>query len=216
MVLPTDEFGVEHEDGPQDPLFRNFPEFMTANLANSTCVVSDEMRHGRTKTAHGQGVHAKVKWVPAAENIYSGLYADGSEHVLMRLSETTNLNDTSGGLLPSVALKFLIAGGESENLVAMPSFEPSSSWNFFEAPMRTRVEPITKESNECLYDTVVAALATATETPFACGVGHIGAVKEDGTKIAKEDIKVPWELSFAAPAALQSAIPSTKVIKDGN
>ena len=176
MILPTDAFGGEHEDGPQDLRFRGFPEFMTANQNNTTCVRADEMRAWRTKTTHGQGVVAKVEWRPAADNRYSGIYASGSEHVIMRLSETTNLNATSTGLLPSLALKFLIDGKESANLVAMPSFEPSSSWNFFEAPMATRVAPVTPESNQCLYDTVVAKLVTATQDPFACAVGHIADI----------------------------------------
>jgi hypothetical protein len=83
------------------------------------------------------------------------MYATGSEEVIMRLSETRNLTKYSTGLLPSAAFKFLVDGKESRNIVSMPSFEPSESWNFFESPLKTRVEPITEESNKCMFNTVI-------------------------------------------------------------
>ena len=53
-----------------------------------------------------------------ANNGYSGIYAEGSETVVMRLSETNNLYEGASGLTPSVAFKFLIDGKESENIFA--------------------------------------------------------------------------------------------------
>ena len=43
--------------------------------------------------------------------------------------------------MPSMALKFTIDGSDSENIFAMPSFEPSDSWDFFKEPFRNRVKP---------------------------------------------------------------------------
>ena len=56
----------------------------------------------------------------------TGIYATGSDHVIMRMSETNNLTYASKGLLPGVAFKFLIDNGKSENLLAMNNFR--SNW----------------------------------------------------------------------------------------
>jgi len=57
----------------------------------------------------------------------------------MRLSETQNLTEHSTGLHPSIALKFFIDSAPSENIVAMESFMPSNSWDFFDASLTNRV-----------------------------------------------------------------------------
>ena len=160
MLVPTVD-GVAHVEGPQDRQFRHFPEGLEANQNNTFCVLSDEMRRNRNKFVHAQGVHAKVKWNPVSKaegNKYTGMFATGSDSVIMRLSETQNITKYTPGLLPSVAFKFLRDGEKSSDIVAMPSFEPTRSWNFFEPAMNTRVAPITEESNKCLFDTLIASL----------------------------------------------------------
>ena len=100
----------------------------------------DEMPDGILKVAHTQGVVAKVKWEPIGDaNGYGGVLANGSENMIMRLSETGMLHEKSTGLHPSVAFKVLRDGTWSDNIVAMPSFVASKSWNFFEKAMDTRV-----------------------------------------------------------------------------
>jgi hypothetical protein len=72
------------------------------------------MGEGRAKTIHAQGLVAKVSWVPVEDNGYSGIYETGSDHVIMRLSEASNLSEFfSKGLTPSAAFKFFIDGTES-------------------------------------------------------------------------------------------------------
>ena len=72
------------------------------------------MRNNRPKIVHNQGVVAKVSWKPvdAAKN-YSGIYATGSENIIMRLSEAQNLIPESTGLTPGAAFKFYVDGIES-------------------------------------------------------------------------------------------------------
>ena len=108
----------------------------------------DEMPEGNLKLAHTQGVVAKVTWEPIGDaGGYTGMLGkEGSKNVLMRLSETGMLHEESGGLTPSVAFKFLRDGTFSDNIVAMPSFEGSGSWNFFERPMLTRVAAFGKDT----------------------------------------------------------------------
>ena len=98
----------------------------------------------------------------------------------MRLSESNNIYDGASGLTPSVAFKFLIDGHESENLLAMNSFKPSDSWNFFEKPFTNRV--ITKKdfdempantTDEIMQETMFKKMVEASKNPFAVSVSNI-------------------------------------------
>ena len=93
----------------------------------------DEMRDGRLKLAHTQGIVAKVRWTPIAGTDYSGVQQTGYDDVIMRLSETGMIHEDSKGLKPSVAFKFLRDGEQSDNIVAMPSFGNSGHWNFLKS-----------------------------------------------------------------------------------
>jgi len=71
----------------------------------------------------------------------------------MRLSETQNISEHSTGLNPSIALKFFVDGAPSENIVAMESFVPSNSWDFFAANLSNRVPKFnTKDTTEYIMD----------------------------------------------------------------
>ena len=107
----------------------------------------DEMPRQKLKVTHTQGVVAKVKWIPfqSPSYDYTGFYQEETENVLLRLSQTVNLTPSSTGLLPSLALKFLINGQKSENLFGMPSFAPIDSWDFLAEDMSSRVDPFTDE-----------------------------------------------------------------------
>lgn len=70
------------------------------------------MKPRRLKLTHTQGVVAKVKWIPDGINSaqFSGIYNMETDNVILRLSETTNLTTASTGLMPSLAMKFLVDG----------------------------------------------------------------------------------------------------------
>ena len=70
------------------------------------------MKLRRLKLTHTQGVVAKVKWIPDGINSaqFTGLYNMETDNVILRLSETTNLTTASTGLMPSLAMKFLVDG----------------------------------------------------------------------------------------------------------
>jgi len=92
------------------------------------------MDNKRKKFIHTQGLVAKVQWIPVAnEEGYTGIYKYGSDASILRLSQTANVSKETKGLTPSLALKFLIDGRPSDNIVAMHDFNPNEgSWNFFE------------------------------------------------------------------------------------
>ena len=108
-----------------EPFWKDFDKFFSQPAKSSFDDNSDELLRDRLKTTHVQGVVAKVEWRPVSNDqgiTFSGMYEQGSHHAIMRLSQTRNLSDESEGLLPSMALKFLIDYKKSENLFAMPNF----------------------------------------------------------------------------------------------
>ena len=155
-----------------------FNQDMRHSFANG-----DEMPEGNLKLAHTQGAVAKVSWEPIGDaGGYTGMLGnEGSKNVLMRLSETGMLHEESGGLTPSVAFKFLRDGTFSDNIVAMPSFEGSGSWNFFEKPMLTRVAAFGEDT--CPDKTLKKLLGGGSRFPFSCGYSQLTIHKEDGSDL---------------------------------
>ena len=111
------------------------------------------MKKANKKVSHTQGVVAKVRYVAEEDNGYHGILGSGSDTVLLRFSQTTNLHELSPGLLPSMALKFLRDGIESANILTMPTFDETDSWNFFESPFtnRPRTEKYSTEGSTTEY-----------------------------------------------------------------
>lgn len=117
------------------------------------------------------------------------------------------MTEDSKGLLPSVALKFLIDGIKAENLFGMPSFHETTSWDFFDTDLKSRVKPFQKETDQCLIDTIQKKLIEATNRPFSTAVSTIGdrfvdgkfVFGEDQVMKSKRDVKVPYELSYSSP-----------------
>ena len=166
------------------------------------------MRNKREKVSHRQGLVASFKWQPVnvEEHGYTGFYENVSTYNILRFSQTTNLTDRSEGLLPSVALKFMIDGLKSENLFGMPSFHETNSWNFFENDLKSRVEPFNEETDQCLIQTIQKKLIEGTNRPFSTGVSTIGdrfvdgRLRDDaGELLTRRNIKVPYELSYSSP-----------------
>lgn len=144
MLVP-DETVVQ---APMEYYWKEFDNFFTQKASGSFCDQSDELRKNRPKTIHTQGIVAKVGW-RVVDDRFSGMYEQGSEHAILRLSETKNLTEESDGLLPSMALKFLIDGKKSENLFGMPNMtgvyeNGETSWDFFHSAMKSRVERFTE------------------------------------------------------------------------
>lgn len=86
---------------------------------------------------------------------YTGIYASGSDTAVIRLSQTTILTEHDEGLFPSLAIKFLIDGGQSKNLFAMPNFKGTDNWDFFGQDMKSRVEPLNVKDHPIQIETIV-------------------------------------------------------------
>jgi len=153
------------------------------------------------KVTHPQGVVAHVEWKATPNNGYTGMLGSGNDQVLMRLSEATNLTDISEGLTPSIALKFLVDGKSSLNMFAMQSFVNSESWNFLEPTLSNRLPrfDLNDDAQSIMDQTIRKKMVEASRNPFGLAIGHVASVEHNGTILAKEVVKVPYEIRFVSP-----------------
>ena len=206
MIIPDPD--VEEE--PMDFYWKEFDNFFRQKAQGSFCDNSDELRTKRLKTTHTQGIVAKVEWRPVENEqgvTFSGMYEKGSHHAILRLSETRNLSEASEGLLPSLAIKFLIDYKKSENLFGMPNLtglyedeetgDMEPSWDFFKAPMKNRVDRFTEE---CELDTVEWKMREANPFPYVTSVVRPAAMATDGEVLDTEDrggaFRFPYQLEY--------------------
>ena len=116
------------------------------------------------------------------------------------------MTDESDGLLPSLAIKFLIDYQKSENLFAMPNLtglyenedtgELEPSWDFFRAPMKNRVDRFTEE---CELSTVEKKMIEGNPFPYVTSIVRPAAVATDGVVIDVEDpelFRFPYQLEY--------------------
>ena len=135
------------------------------------------------------------------------MYEAGSHHAIIRLSETRMLTEESTGLLPSMAIKFLIDYKKSENLFGMPNLtglyedeetgEMEPSWDFFKAPMKNRVERFT---DDCEVDSLEWKMAEANPFPYVTSIVRPAAMATDGEIVDTKDIggefRFPYQLEY--------------------
>ena len=196
-LVPDEE---DYDVAPMDFYWKEFPNFFTQKSNGSFCQNSDGARPNRPKTTHTQGVVAKVEWVPVENDLgYTGIYDSGSDTVILRLSETNNLSEATTGLMPSMALKFLLNGRKSENILAMHSMKPTDSWNFFENPMSNRVEPFDPKEDFIEFQTVHKKMSEGSKCPYATATGGIARVNNQGVGLPKKAASTPYELEFVSP-----------------
>ena len=140
------------------------------------------------------------------------MYEQGSQYAIIRLSEARNLTEASVGLVPSMALKFLIDNKKSENLFGMPNFtglyeneetgELEPSWDFFKAPMKNRVDRFT---DKCEIDTVEKKLIEGHRFPYMTAVSRPAAITTDGVVLNTEEnienglFRAPYQLEYEGP-----------------
>ena len=149
----------------------------------------------RNKTVHTQGLTAHVEWEVVKNDLgYTALFEEGSDTVLMRISETNNLFEDSDGLTPSIGIKFLIDGQESYNIMGMNSFVASGEWNFFEPDLTNRLQPfdVSDPKQYIMDQTVRKKMTEGNQRPFALAIGHIAEMRNDGSTLERQDVRTPY------------------------
>ena len=153
----------------------------------------------RQKLLHSKGVVASVKYVYDSErhgeHEYTGLFR-GADYGVVRLSETGFLLsdiEKQEKYSPSMALKFLVDGKISENLLAMVSFDGVADPYFFANPF-TNHPP--KTQNECMKKTAERKQNENSGTPFSIGTSNFSGVEQDGEFLDEDEMVFPYELVY--------------------
>lgn len=157
---------------------------------------------GYSKPIHPHGVMAKVRFVPTANNTgFTGLFASGSDHSLLRLSVTGDPNDR--GFAPGLAWKAFVDGQPSKNVSALYTLSgQGNNHNFFANELS---QYVSTEANETLGTTIL--FSAVTLKPTLLRVDDMAKVNQDGTKVSKP--KAPTQIYFVPRAEVKSRFAST-------
>eukprot|EP00927_Polykrikos_kofoidii_P057612 TRINITY_DN5176_c0_g3_i1.p1 TRINITY_DN5176_c0_g3~~TRINITY_DN5176_c0_g3_i1.p1 ORF type:complete len:441 (-),score=56.18 TRINITY_DN5176_c0_g3_i1:150-1472(-) len=116
---------------------------VTKALSESMITVFDDqwdvLPKGRSKVIHSQGVVCKFD-LDVASKSFSGLFGAGKSKGIIRMGSATP-SDSSLGIHPGIAVKFLRSGVRSANFVALSAAPTSESYDFFSRKMSNQVAP---------------------------------------------------------------------------
>ncbi len=144
---------------------------------------------------------AKVRFVPTANNGYTGLFASGSDHSLLRLSVTGDPADR--GFAPGLAWKAFVDGQPSKNVSALYTLSgQGGNYNFFANELSQFVQT---EANETLGTTIL--FSAVTLKPTLLRVDDMAKVKQDGSAVSSP--KAPTQIYFVPRAEVKSRFAST-------
>lgn len=100
-------------------------------------------------------------------------------------------------------MKFLIDGTYSQNIFGMPGFHETTSWDFFDTNLLSRLDHFVEAdddgnmNDQYLIDTIEVKLNSASKWPFTTAIGNIGDTFEDGSTV--DDPVIPFGLEFSSP-----------------
>jgi hypothetical protein len=160
---------------------------------------TDVAPEGYEKPLHAYGAMAKVKFVPVANNGYTGLF-HGSDHGLLRLSVTGDPADR--GFAPGLAWKAFIDGKPSENVSALYTLSgQGGNHNFFANELSQYVLP---EVNDTLGTTLLFSAVSLRPTQLR--LDDMAEVSQDGTPVTQ--VKAPTQIYFVPRTEVKSRFTS--------
>ena len=183
-------------------------------LAGAFINDGDEMEDGRIKVIHRFGVAAKVNWVARGDHPYTGIFASGAEHGIMRLSLATPPSSTS--LTPGFGLKLLIDHQDSVNIMAMNALTGQDDPNVFAKSFSNSLPKPTGNLALLLVDHFfTGALAVASimnGNSLHLPVQHFAERDQFGAVYVTS--QAPAQLIFEPTTAAQSLMSGASSIED--
>jgi hypothetical protein len=165
-------------------------------LGRSMLHASDETPDGRRKLIHRLGSVARIEWIASGELPYTGLLGSSCPG-LIRLSHAAPGPGGRFGFVPSIAIKLLVDGRPSHNLVSIPSLDgQGDNQDFFLRRGSTVLPPADGMIMGFLQRRFQAAIDRLGNGGDA-GIGPlrgVAATDPDGNRAA--DPRAPYELIF--------------------
>ena len=148
---------------------------------------SDVAPPGYQKPMHAHGAMAKVRFVPVANNGYSGLF-QGADSGLLRLSLSGAPGDR--GFAPGLAWKAFVDGKPSQNVSALYSLSgQGGNHDFFANELSQYVLP---EANDTLGTTIL--FASVSTKPTLLRLEDMAKVSQAGVAVSQP--KAPTQIYF--------------------
>lgn len=167
--------------------------------------VGDALPLNRDKLVHTDGIVGKVKF-RASFNNYTGIFNEGSDNALLRFSiaHEYDSKDKSAkaalkNFVPSFALKFLIDGNESVDILTLYDRMGTESWNFFDETQTTSF--IMNITNNALIKRL-DSFSKVTIWVNSVGINKMASIHTNGTKV--NNPQYPFRLDFNATKAVSS------------
>lgn len=140
---------------------------------------SDQAPGHWRKAIHAHGSVAKIKFVPAADTPFTGLFK-GVDHGLLRVSVTGDPSDR--GFAPGLALKFLVDGYPSENVSALVSLTgQGENYNFF-ANEFSNIVPVVRQVGPKLINLIFRRVS---RYPTKISMEDCSRIRQNGEAVAE-------------------------------
>lgn len=150
----------------------------------------DVSEPNRKRSIHTFGSVAKIKFVAAANQPFTGLYK-GVECGVARLSVAAMPSDN--GMTPGLGMKFLIDGKPSANFVAMNSLEEQQGFNFFEKDFSSQIEV---PADNAFLNFGLSIFELVTKDGTLVDVAFMAELETNGDVISTANADAPWILKL--------------------
>jgi hypothetical protein len=190
--------------------FKSLPSLFSLKTTFDT--VSDEMPEGRRKLLRPAGIVATFTFEASYPDTpepgigrkgpYTGLLAPGRGPIagVMRLSD-----NGVRSFNPAVALKFFVDGKPSVNTLAAISMDgQGDDHNFFARPITSHLEPPSGIGAKIIW----ALFGLTKSDPSLIELDNLAATSADGTAVASEQVRAPFELYYVAHGDLGARFSS--------
>ena len=142
---------------------------------------SDVMPKGRKKLIHSVGVVAQAKYVPVKNSAnYTGIFAEGADNALVRLSLAQEPAKGKNDIVPGAAIKFYRDGLPSANFPFMHALASQESYNFFANDFSNHV--ITKDQPAPL-PIIAKKFGTVSKWPGFVGLSDVATYNQQGVRV---------------------------------
>jgi hypothetical protein len=185
------------------------PGIFTESVKTTFEDISDLMPPERFKYIHTVGAVATITFeASSTPHPFTGLFATGAAHGLLRLSTATPVDASAdSSITPGLALKLLRDGVPSANLFAMPSLDGQTDFNILRLNYSNHLE----YPSSWALNMVAQKFTQASNCPLMVGLGHVAAFGEDGAQVANP--QMPFEV-ILVPNKEVKAFPSAPYSND--
>lgn len=170
-------------------------------------LAGDELPADRPKLVHTYGACARVTLKITASHPYTGIFAKGGA-ALLRFSDAKG----GGAFLPSIALKFMVSGKPSLNLLALPNdYRAKGDLRCFSSVYCNATVPAKEFDSKLVqgaFEKAAKALGGTRLHAVYLPLHHLAGMSADGAAV--ESAVVPDRVEFHPTDEVKRACPDAR------